>query len=132
MKKSYHDEIVHLVGAIHENVGTLVCGPGAAVHPFGDGWFRIKNPCVAFQVQNEQTKTVENGIMPIAGINQIYKPVIDIYIPESIMEIKVLDERGDLYKNYVAAIELKAPSKKSGIVLAGPGALAGLKPPSVH
>ena len=116
----YNGEVIHFIGGVHDYLGEL----DQSEHPMGSDWYRIKNPCITFQQQDPQTQKLNNVVASMAGPNKAYQKFVDIRVPpDSIMEIRVLDKKGDLYKVYKQESERVAPSlihmPSSGVV-AGP------------
>jgi len=98
----YQNEIIHFTGGINEYIGEL----DQTKHPLGDGWYRIKNPCCPYI--NRDGDKVSFSITRIWGVDKLYRKFVDIYCPpDSLMEIRVLDKNGGLYKAYMK--ELNRP-----------------------
>jgi len=98
----YQNEIIHFTGGINEYIGEL----DQTKHPLGDGWYRIKNPCCPYT--NQDGDKVSFSITRIWGVDKLYRKFVDIYCPpDSLMEIRVLDKNGGLYKAYMK--ELNRP-----------------------
>ena len=92
----YKDEIVHFFGGLNDYIGEL----DQTGHPMGPGWYRIKNPCCLQTKQDGDTLRV--GITRIWGVDKMYRKYVDIYCPrDSLMEVRVLDKNGGLYKAYM-------------------------------
>ena len=97
----YRDEIIHFQGGLHEYIGVL----DQTEHPNGSGWWRIKNPC-SYIVQQVNENTVKFRLVRIWGMDKLYRKFVDIYCPsDSLMEIRVLDKDGGLYKAYRQEID---------------------------
>lgn len=104
----YNGEVVHFIGGAQQYIGKIDQGE----HPNGPGWWRIKDPCVTFQEKDQQTQKINNVVFSMAGPNKIYRKFVDVFIPsESIIEIKVLDKNGQLYKVYKEEANRVAPSR---------------------
>jgi len=72
-------------------------------HPLGKGWWRIKNPCSVHMIQDGQT--VNRVLSRIWGFAKLYRKFVDIYCPpDSLMEIRVLNKDGEIYKVYNAEL----------------------------
>ncbi len=98
--QNYKDEIVHFRGGINEYIGELL----QEDHPSGPGWYRILNPCSVIQVKKGNETGM--GIARIWGMDKLYQKHVDIYCPsDSLMEIRVLDKEGSLYKSYQQELE---------------------------
>ena len=107
----YQGEIIHFAGGMNEYIGEL----DQSKHPLGKGWCRIKNPCTVNLVQDG--KTVNRIISRIWGVEKLYRKFIDIYCPpDSLMEIRVVDKDGKIYKVYKQELDrpdlnlIKAPT----------------------
>ncbi|MCK4716978.1 MAG: hypothetical protein KAT54_09250, partial [Candidatus Marinimicrobia bacterium] len=91
--KMYNDEIIQFFGGINQYIGEL----DQSKHPLGAGWYRIKNPCCPYTEQKGDGVTV--SLSRIWGIDKLYRKFVDIYCPQdSLIEIRVLDKHGGLYK----------------------------------
>ncbi len=97
----YAGEIIHFIGGVTPFLGELDRGG----HPNGSNWYRIHNPCLVRIVPspNDPNKGMVD-ITTMEGDESAYRKYVDIRIPEdSILEIRVLDKQGNLYKMYDAA-----------------------------
>lgn len=93
----YRDEIIHFTGGIYDYLGEL----DQSEHPMGDNWYRIKKPCHIFQQKNPDDSSITNIVSSINGSGKIYRKFVDVRIPpDSIMEIRILDKSGQLYRLY--------------------------------
>lgn len=96
----YENKVVHFTGGIKEYIGRLFQGK----HPNGKGWWRINEPCQVVVVQKGE-ELISVSLARIWGMDKLYEKHIDIYCPEDfLMEIKVLDESGGIYKTYLKEI----------------------------
>lgn len=96
----YKDEIIHFFGGVQNYLGQL----DQSEHPNGPGWYRIKNPCNLYISQDKDV--VRTQITRIWGVDKFYRKFVDIYCPlDSIMEIRVLDKEGGLYKSYMKELD---------------------------
>jgi len=103
----YNDEIIEFSGGINSYIGKLE----QSKHPQGPGWYRIIDPCLVIQKEGLETKQIKNTIATIWGPQKNFRKFVDIYVPpDSIMEVKVLDKDGELYKFYQTEISRKAPN----------------------
>ena len=108
--KQYKDEIVHFSGGIHDYIGSLETSGKEAG---GGQWFRIHEPCLTFTQDNPALKTRKNIIALMSGAPgaRNYHNYVDIYIPQdSIIEIRVLDKNGDMFRIYRQEVERKPPN----------------------
>lgn len=98
MLEAYKGKIVHIMGGIHDFMGEIEDSPN------GDGWIRIKNPCLVKTI--EQKGAVGELISKLGGPQDIYENFVDLYIPpgESLLEIRVLNENGGLHEAYMKQI----------------------------
>jgi len=104
----YKGEVVHFIGGLTEFLGEL----DQTEHPNGVNWYRIKNPCIVFTRNNEQMKRVETVVALLSGPQKAYRRFVDIRIPpDSILEIRVLDKNGALYKHYYDEVNRIMPEK---------------------
>lgn len=128
--KTYTDQIIHLTGGIHDYVGELSC----TLHPNGEGWYRIKKPCMIFKHKDPQSNAVKTVLSSLQGPKQAYKTYIDIYIPpgESVIEIRILDKSGQLYEVYKKESELKRAKRADGSNLIEMPNVPLVPGPSVH
>jgi len=102
----YEGEIVHFKGSFHDYLGELETFKKG--HPNGANWYRIKNPC-GFISQSDRNNVARFTAVRIWGHDKLYQKYVDIHCPpDSLIEIKVLDKEGGLYKMYEA--ELNRPS----------------------
>lgn len=97
----YAGEIIHFIGGMTPFLGELDQGD----HPNGPNWYRIKNPCLIKLVPSETgPKTAKIDVTTLEGDNNYYRKYVDIRIPpDSILEIRTLDKKGEFYKMYDAA-----------------------------
>lgn len=103
----YNSEIIHFIGGVHDYIGEL----DQSEHPMGKNWYRIKKPCITFSQRNEEKQRVDNVVASMVGPHKTYRKFVDIRVPEdSIMEIRVLDKNGDLYKFYQKESNRVSPS----------------------
>lgn len=108
MKTPYAGEIIEFNGGINTYLGELEIGE----HPLGPNWYRIKNPCITFRRENKDMKRIESVVASIWGNQKMFRKFVDIRIPEdSILEVKVLDKDGGLYKIYKDEINRIAPER---------------------
>lgn len=99
----YKGKIVHFIGGIHEYVGEL----DTKTHPNGTGWFRLLNPCFYMIQKKGQDYIV--SLLRLWNVDKAYERYVDLFIPaDSLVEIRELDETGQLYKSYKT--ELSKPS----------------------
>jgi hypothetical protein len=105
----YKGEIIHFISGNTEFLGEIDQG----VHPNGENWLRIKNPClIAYNPEKQGVMIAKMG-----GIDDVYRPFVDIRIPSNaVMQIRVLDKASELYKTYHRQIEQMKPKN---IVLPG-------------
>jgi len=116
---TYKGDIIKFSGGIHEYVGELEQG----VHMNGPNWYRIKNPCLIFTTKDPQTHSIQQNIVSLRGVHNTFRKFVDIFVPpESIIEICVADETGDLYKVYHQEIK----KEKSIIELPGNSKVVGI------
>ena len=93
----YNGEIIQFTGGTKDYIGELDQGE----HPNGPGWWRINKPCMIFERQNPEKRSIENVVTSFSGPQKSYRKFVDIYLsPEHPIEIKVVDKNGDLYKVY--------------------------------
>lgn len=99
----YKDQIVLFSGGIHEYIGEIDQGK----HKLGDGWWRIKKPCVIETVQKPGGKLV-NHVVPFHYPENNFRKYVDIYIPpgQTIIEIRTLAKEGRLYEEYQKSLKL--------------------------
>jgi len=104
----YNDEIIHLIGGIHDFIGKFDQTP----HPMGEGWYRIKTPCLTFLKEDAVNKRMTTVVSRLTGPDgKNYRNFVDVYIPDSAhMEIRVLNKSGQLHEVYQGEIDRK-PSK---------------------
>jgi hypothetical protein len=100
MSKGYNGEVIHFSGGINDYIGEL----DQSEHPMGPNWYRIKNACVTFQHQHPETQRIEQVISYVSN-NKSFRKFVDVRVPDdSIVEVKVVDKDGHLYKVYKAEI----------------------------
>jgi len=137
MFEGYKGKIVHVIGGMHDFMGEIdaFCSEvkddngyssiiGDGKHPNGDGWIRIKNPCLVKTV--EQKNAVGELISKLGGPQDVYEAFVDLYIPpgESLVEIRVLNENGGLHEAYMK--QIKQPKIENIVV---PGMKGFFNPP---
>ena len=102
----YNDEVIQISGGLNDYIGKLDQSP----HPMGEGWYRIKDPCITFSKQDPNTKQVLNVVASLHGPQNNFRKFVDIRIPDGLqMEIKVIDKTGELYKFYQKEINRETP-----------------------
>jgi len=104
----YNDEIIQLIGGINDFIGKL----DQMLHPMGDRWFRVKDPCLVFTREDTAAKRMTTVVSRMTGPdNKAYRKFVDVYIPANDpMEIRVLDKSGQLCEVYNQEIDRKAPT----------------------
>jgi len=106
--KQYKNEIVHFLGGANEYVGILET---LSAEAGGGHWYRIHEPCLSFTQDNPALKRRQNILAYMCGAPKNYHNYVDIYIPQdSIIEIRVLDKKGDMFRIYRQEVERKAPN----------------------
>ena len=108
--KMYNGEIIHFAGGINDYIGKL----DQTEHPAGKGWHRILNPCLHFMAKDPSSKKMQNIIVNMAAgptAENNYRKFVDIYIPpDSIIEVRILDQKGDLCEAYRKESERRGSS----------------------
>ena len=118
--KQYKDEVVQFLGGANEYVGQLET---LSVESCGGKWYRIHEPCLIFQQDNPALKRRQNILAYMCGAPKNYHNYVDIFIPrDSIIEIRTLDKKGDMFKIYRQEVDRKAPSL---VVVPNMGVVAG-------
>ncbi len=105
----YNDEIIQISGGMNDFIGKL----DQTLHPMGENWYRIKDPCITFMQKNEEKKVLQTVIARMSGPPGAiaFRKFVDIRIPEcDPVEIRVVDKKGPLYKYYKEEIDRKEPS----------------------
>jgi hypothetical protein len=111
-KKMYNDTIIQVAGGLNDYIGKLDQAP----HPMGEGWYRIKEPCMVFTREDPKSRSIQNVIMPLKGRpgDENYRNYVDIRIPDTMpMEIRTLQIDGPMYKIYIQEMN----RKKSNIII---------------
>ena len=106
--KQYKDEVVHFSGGLNDYVGMLEI---MSVEAGGGRWCRIHEPCLLFQMKSPTTRQLQNVLTYMCGAPKNYHPYVDIFIPrDSIIEVRVLDKKGQMFDVYKREISRKAPN----------------------
>jgi len=94
----YKGQVVHIVIGSMSYVGTL----DQNEHPNGKDWLRINDPC------GVSINGARITIAKIAGTLPIYRPFIDIRLPQGVVyRVHVVDKAGVLYEAYQNEIKHK-------------------------
>jgi hypothetical protein len=93
----YKEEVIHFIGGMNEYLGVM----DQTEHSNGKGWYRILDAChIGFDPERKATRVTRLG-----GPKHVYRSFVDIYIPpDSIMEVRALDKKGELYNVWRKAI----------------------------
>lgn len=121
----YNDKVILFSGGPIDYVGVLDQRP----HKMGKDWYRILNPCER-TVIHHQNGGQQELLVSIHGPMGRYKQYVDIKIPENMpIEIRVLDDDGDLVEIYKKQVAMK---KSDLIVLPGAGNMPKFDPSKLH
>lgn len=105
---NYKNEVIHFIGGMQPYIGRL----DEKAHPNGPGWYRILEPCTYQAVEDQQNNRIRAMMTRIWGLDKLYLHYIDVYCPsDSLMEIRVLDQNGALYKQYKDTLAKPSLSK---------------------